>query len=52
VPGSGGPVMIASLVVGDPRPWPWQNAAVECQWFIQDVLMVAVFDPATLDRVG
>jgi uncharacterized protein YodC (DUF2158 family) len=49
---SGGPVMIVSLVVGDPPPWPWQKAAVECQWFIQDALKVAVFDPATLNRVG
>ena len=28
---SGGPVMIATLVVGDPSPWPWPRPAVECQ---------------------
>ena len=48
---SGGPVMIATLVVGDPSPWPWPRPAVECQWFVQDVLQAAVFDPASLDRV-
>ena len=48
----GGRVMIVSLVVGDPPPWPWPSpGGVECQWFIQDDLQTAVFDPATLDRV-
>jgi uncharacterized protein YodC (DUF2158 family) len=48
----GGRVMIVSLVVGDPPPWPWPSSGgVECQWFIQDDLQTAVFDPATLDRV-
>jgi len=50
---SGGPVMIATLVVGDPPPWPWPRpGGVECQWFVQDVLQTAVFDSASLDRVG
>jgi uncharacterized protein YodC (DUF2158 family) len=48
----GGRVMIVSLVVGDPPPWPWPSPGrVECQWFIQDDLQTAVLDPATLDRV-
>ena len=34
-----------------PSPWPWPRPAVECQWFVQDVLQAAVFDPASLDRV-
>jgi len=51
---SGGPVMIATLVVGGPPPWPWPqtgHGSVECQWLVQDVLQTAVFDPAALDRV-
>jgi uncharacterized protein YodC (DUF2158 family) len=52
---SGGPVMIATLVVGDPPPWPWPqtgHGSVECQWLVRDVLQTAFFDPASLDRVG
>jgi uncharacterized protein YodC (DUF2158 family) len=50
---SGGRVMIVSLVVGEPAPWPWpRSGGVECEWFVQDVLQTAVFDPASLDRVG
>jgi uncharacterized protein YodC (DUF2158 family) len=52
---SGGPVMIATLVVGGPPPWPWPqtgHGSVECQWLVQDVLRTAVFDPATLERIG
>ena len=48
----GGRVMIVSLVVGYPPPWPWPSSGgVECQWFIQDDLQTAVFNSATLDRV-
>jgi uncharacterized protein YodC (DUF2158 family) len=49
---SGGSVMIATLVVGDPPPWPWPRPGVECQWLVHDVLQMAVFDPASLERVG
>jgi uncharacterized protein YodC (DUF2158 family) len=49
---SGGPVMIATLVVGGPPPWPQTgHGSVECQWLVQDVLQTGVFDPAALDRV-
>ena len=48
---SGGPVMIVSLVVGDPPPWPWPKSGGECQWLVQDELKSAVFDPETLDLV-
>jgi uncharacterized protein YodC (DUF2158 family) len=53
--GSDGRVMIVSLVIGDPPPWPWPqtgHGSVECQWLVQDVLRTAVFDAASLARVG
>jgi uncharacterized protein YodC (DUF2158 family) len=47
-----GPVMIVSLVVGDPPPWPWpKSGGVECQWLVQDELKSAVFGPGTLDLI-
>jgi uncharacterized protein YodC (DUF2158 family) len=37
---SRGPVMIATLVVGDPPPWPWPqtgHGSVECQWLVTSI---------------